>query len=150
MNRCEPVEYSVLNRNDIPALLQLYKQLNPLDEELPLPAAQDIWDSIENANVRCFAAKQDGAVVSCCTIYIIPNLTRGGKAIGFLENVVTAEDFRRRGLATEVLRLAIEFAKSQNCYKVILQSGTDRSEAHRLYEKLGFDGSRKRAFDLRF
>jgi len=32
---------------------------------------------------------------------------------------------------------------------VIIQSGIEREEAHKFYEKLGFDGKSKKAFELR-
>jgi hypothetical protein len=34
--------------------------------------------------------------------------------------------------------------------KIVLQSGSKRKEAHIFYEKCGFDGNSKRAFEIRF
>ena len=48
------------------------------------------------------------------------------------------------------MEMAIEYAKENNCYKVTLQSGIKRTEAHKFYEKIGFNGGAKRAFELRF
>ena len=53
------------------------------------------------------------------------------------------------GLASRVIEMAIAFAKDRHCYKVILQSGMTRMEAHQLYESKGFNGESKRAFDMR-
>ena len=50
---------------------------------------------------------------------------------------------------TSLLELYIAFAKERNCYKVILQSGISRTDAHRFYEHKGFNGTSKRAFDMR-
>lgn len=80
---------------------------------------------------------------------IIPNLTAHGRSICFLENVVTDSAYRKQGLASKVIEMAIEDAKSHSCYKVILQSNCKRTEAHKFYENLGFDGNLKKAFDLR-
>lgn len=44
---------------------------------------------------------------------------------------------------------AVDDAKAHNCYKVILMSAMYRTEAHKFYEKLGFDGGLKKAFDFR-
>lgn len=41
---------------------------------------------------------------------------------------------------------AIEFAKEMGCYKVMLLSGSHRTEAHGFYESLGFSGTRKKGF----
>lgn len=94
-------------------------------------------------------AVEDGEVVSTCYLAIIPNLTRGGRPIGFVENVVTDAAHRRQGLARRVLEEAVRIAREQGCYKVMLQSGAGRTQAHALYESIGFDGQSKRAFDMR-
>ena len=48
-----------------------------------------------------------------------------------------------------MIGMAVGFAKERHCYKVILQSGKARTEAHRFYERIGFDGESKKAFDMR-
>ena len=52
-------------------------------------------------------------------------------------------------LASQIIDMAISYAKEKRCYKVILQSGIARTEAHQLYENKGFNGNSKRAFDMR-
>ena len=59
------------------------------------------------------------------------------------------EEYRKRGLASKVIDMAVEFAKEHHCYKAILQSGITRTEAHQFYENKGFSGSSKKAFDMR-
>jgi GNAT superfamily N-acetyltransferase len=94
-------------------------------------------------------ADDHGRIAATCCIAIIPNLTRQCAPIGFVENIVTHRDYRRQGLGRRVLEAAIAFARARGCYKVLLQSGTKRTEAHRLYEAAGMDGDAKRAFELR-
>ncbi len=48
-----------------------------------------------------------------------------------------------------MIEKAIETAKKNNCYKVILFSGVARKEAHQFYENLGFSSKTKIAFDMR-
>ena len=79
----------------------------------------------------------------------IPNLMRGNRGICFIENVVTDREYRNLGLASKVIDMAIAFAKDHHCYKVILQSGMTRQEAHLFYESKGFNGESKKAFDMR-
>ena len=105
---------------------------------------------IENdPNIQYFGAIDNGKVVSTCYAVYIPNLTRGNRGICFIENVVTDKEYRKRGLASKVIDMAVEFAKEHHCYKAILQSGITRSEAHQFYENKGFSGSSKKAFDMR-
>ncbi len=144
------IEYREANRQDIPQLLELYKQLS-LDDENPDLILQDIiWDKVETNDIKYFVAADNGKIVSTCFICIIPNLTWKGKSIGFIENVVTDEHYRQKGIGKKILEMAINHAKENDCYKVLLQSNYKRKEAHLFYEAIGFDGDSKRAFEIRW
>ena len=143
------MEFRTLTGSDLGSLLELYQQLDPKDG-LSAEAGEAAWKEIEkNPDIRYFGAVEDGKVVSTCYAVIIPNLTRGCRGICFIENVVTDREYRNRGLASRVIGMAVDFAKERHCYKVILQSGKARTEAHRFYERTGFDGESKKAFDMR-
>jgi ribosomal protein S18 acetylase RimI-like enzyme len=142
------MEYGIAKKEDIPMILKLYEQLNPEEKVINIKDAKVIWKTIEKNNIKYFIAKEDGKVVSLCYIAIIPNLTRNGKPIGFIENVITDENYRRKGLGKNVMEMAIKFAKESNCYKALLQSNKKES-SQKFYESIGFDGEKKRAFDIR-
>ena len=143
------MEFRTLTGSDLGSLLELYQQLDPKDG-LSAEACEAAWKEIEkNPDIRYFGAVEDGKVVSTCYAVIIPNLTRGCRGICFIENVVTDREYRNRGLGSRVIGMAVGFAKERHCYKVILQSGKARTEAHRFYERTGFDGESKKAFDMR-
>jgi len=143
------IEYGTLIEKDVLSLLELYKQLIPDDNELDEINANNIWKYIEKQNIKYFIAKENGKIIASCYICIIPNLTRGGKSIGFIENVITDIEYRGKGIGKNIIKNAIEYAKAQNCYKIILQSGKERTGAHKFYESLGFNGDSKRAFEMR-
>lgn len=144
------MEFRLLTEKDIPSLLKLYVQLDEANKELTLEKSMEVWDIIsKNENIKYFGAVENGNVVSTCYTMIIPNLTARGRSICYLENVVTDAAHRKQGLARKVINMAIEDARKNNCYKVILMSAMYRTEAHKFYEKLGFDGGKKKAFDLR-
>jgi GNAT superfamily N-acetyltransferase len=63
--------------------------------------------------------------------------------------VITDTEHRKMGIGKTVMENAIEYAKEQNCYKIVLQSGNKRTEAHRFYEAIGFDSTSKRAYEIR-
>ena len=144
------MEFRRLQASDLPSLLELYRQLDADDDECPMEQRESVWEDIEeNGNIRYFGAVDNGRVVSTCYAVYIPNLTRGNRGICFIENIVTDREYRKRGLASRVIDMAIEFAKDHHCYKAILQSGIARTEAHRFYTGKGFDGESKKAFDMR-
>ena len=144
------MEFRKLTVSDLPSLLELYRQLDENDDQCSFEQSKKGWDEIEeNSNIQYFGAIDDGKVVSTCYAVYIPNLTRGSRGICFIENVVTDKEYRKRGLASKVIDMAIAFAKEHHCYKAILQSGMARTEAHRFYENKGFNGTSKKAFDMR-
>ncbi|WP_461246061.1 GNAT family N-acetyltransferase [Treponema sp. R6D11] len=65
-------------------------------------------------------------------------------------SLITDEKYRKKGIGKKVIEMAIEYAKENNCYKVVLQSSNKRKESHIFYTKCGFDGNSKRAFEIRF
>jgi GNAT superfamily N-acetyltransferase len=134
-------------REDLPGILALYAHLNPEDEALDPDRAAAIWRKTEAMpGIRYLVAVEAGRIVSTCNLTVLPNLTRGGRSLAIVENMVTAPDFRRRGLGRRLLDMATALAREAGCYKISLLSSAKRTEAHVLYEAAGFDGSTKRAF----
>jgi GNAT superfamily N-acetyltransferase len=73
-----------------------------------------------------------------------PNLTRGGRPYGWVENVVTHPDWRRMGIGKRLLHAALSAAWGARCYKVMLL--TSREQTHAFYESAGFTHRAKAAF----
>jgi GNAT superfamily N-acetyltransferase len=144
------IKYTTAQKEHLPMILELYKQLNTDEEPIDINAANELWEKINQNNIKYFIAIENNKVISSCYLSIIPNLTRGGKSIGFLENVITDKNYRQKGIGKALINMAIKHGKENNCYKIILQSGFARKENHIFYEKCGFDGDSKRAFEIRF
>lgn len=133
-------------------LLALYKHLHNQDDPLPEKArVAAVWrDILANPNIKYFGLYDKSKLVSSCTITVIPNLTRGCRPYGVIESVVTHQNFRRKGYGKAVLRHAQEYARSRNCYKVMLMTGRKDEGTFRFYESAGFDRNAKQAFVVRF
>ena len=144
------IEYSIARKEHLPMILELYKQLIPEEIPIDIKMANEIWEKIENSGIKYFIAIENCIIISSCYLAIIPNLTRNGKSNGFIENVITDEKYKKMGIGKKVIEMAIEYGKQNNCYKIILQSGYKRKENHIFYEKCGFDGDSKKAFEIRF
>lgn len=138
------------NSADLKQIIALYKELQPDDQPINADTAASVWKCAVSSGVTYFVADDNGRIVASCYIAIIPNLTRRCASIGFIENIITASGYRRRGIGQRLLEVAIEYAKAQGCYKVTLQSGIKRTDAHKFYESIGFDGNSKKAFEIRF
>ncbi|WP_328338843.1 GNAT family N-acetyltransferase [Streptomyces violaceus] len=123
---------------DLAALLALYRELNPDDAPLPEAAADAIWAAISGQQGRTvLVADADGAVAGTADCVVMPNLTRGGRAILFVENVVVAGGFQRRGVGRQLMEAAVRLGESAGCYKVQLLAADD-AYVHSFYEACGF------------
>jgi GNAT superfamily N-acetyltransferase len=119
-------------------------------DDSPLPAGErveEIWHEILSSNrFQYFGGFVDADLVSSCTLSVIPNLTRGCKPYGVIENVVTHSEHRQRGYGAAMLKHALAYAWSVECYKVMLMTGRKDESTLRLYESVGFDRDSKQAF----
>ena len=136
----------VINRNELGALLALYKHLK--DEELTVgDECLKVWEDIlRNTNYHIVVAEEGGEIVSSCTLVVIPNLTHGHRPYALVENVVTHKAFRGRGLATACLDYASKLAENENCYKIMLLTGSKKERTLSFYRRAGFNSHDKTAF----
>lgn len=142
------MEIRELAEPDLPDLLVLYKHLHEVDEPLPDPAVVNgVWrELLANPRSRYFGAIVSDQLVSACALTVIPNLTRGCRPYGLIENVVTHAEHRAKGLGKAILAKALAVAWDQRCYKVMLMTGRKDDATFHFYESAGFDRHDKQAF----
>ena len=135
------------HKDDLDSLLNLYLFLH--EDSIPDHDRhlQDTWELIINdKNHHIIVNEEDGMIVSSCVCVIIPNLTRNVRPYAFVENVVTHRDYRKKGLASACLDYAREIARKENCYKMMLLTGSKDPNILRFYESAGYNSSDKTAF----
>ena len=136
--------------SDLENLLDLYRELRPNDPILTAQDAKEAWDNLlNNPYVKIVVAEVDGALASTCQLSICPTLTNNARPFGVIEHVITGSKYRRRGLSQKVIEKTLALAWEFNCYKVMLLSGESRTEAHKLYEKIGFKSGIERGFIIK-
>ena len=72
---------------------------------------------------------------------ILPGLARRGARRGQLEAVRVEEGGRGQGLGEAMVRWAVEESRRRGCAVVQLTTDKSRTDAHRFYERLGFERS---------
>src|SRR4030042_779044 len=134
--------------SELDELLRLYKHLHISDDPPPERArVEALWHQIkQNPDLKYFGVFLNGRLVSSCTLSVIPNLTRGCRPYGVIENVVTHPNYRRKGLGKTVLKKALDYSWNCNCYKVMLLTGRTDEVTFQFYESAGFDRYAKQAF----
>lgn len=133
--------------SDLDGLMKLYTQLH--GNEIP-DKTEDLlllWDKIiSDKDHHIIVAEEDGKIVSSCVCVIIPNLTHNQRPYALVENVVTDENYRNRGLATACLDYAKSIAQKENCYKIMLMTGSKKESTLNFYRRAGYNSDDKTAF----
>lgn len=132
---------------DLDGLLRLYMQLH----DNPFPEKDDrvlgVWkDILDDKNHHLIVAEENGEIIASCVCVVIPNLTRGQRPYAFIENVITDKDHRKKGYATACLYFAREIAVRENCYKMMLLTGSKEKSTLDFYEQAGYNRNDKTAF----
>jgi GNAT superfamily N-acetyltransferase len=126
-------------QGDLPQLLRLYAQLHPRDTRPDKNRLESTWKEIRsNPLMHCFVAVHEQQIAATCILVTVPNLTRGVRPFGIIENVVTDEALRDRGIGHRLLNHTLQAAWDQGCYKVMLQSDVKRAGVLKFYLALGF------------
>lgn len=75
-------------------------------------------------------------IVGSGTVIIEPKIIRGGKSVAHIEDIVVKSNWRGKKISQNILNKLKEYAKSSNCYKVILDCD---EKVSRVYESNGFE-----------
>lgn len=124
--------------DDADALARLYRQLDA-DAAVAVSTVERLLREIAAyPSYRAFVAEDDGTIAGTYLLLIMPTLGRRCRPAAVVEDVVVDSALRGRGIGGDMMRHAMEEARSADCYKLVLSSNVSRTDAHRFYESLGF------------
>ena len=125
--------------NDLKTLYFEFLTHYPPKEEQNMQQWQDMLNKFEkDDNMHLLVAVEDGKVVSSVQMAIIESLTHNVRSFAVIENVVTHAEYRNRGYASALLERASEIAWERGCYKVSLETGSNRESTLNFYRNNGF------------
>lgn len=132
---------------DFDGLMQLYTELHGNDIPDKTESVMKKWNEIlTDTNHHIIVDIEDGRIVSSCVCVVVTNLTHEQRPYALIENVVTSENYRGRGLATACLNYARDIAKRENCYKLMLLTGSKEAKTLNFYRQAGYNSEDKTAF----
>jgi GNAT superfamily N-acetyltransferase len=125
--------------SDLPSLLSLFEVSEVSAVAQPRERSESIWqETLSQPGIRVFVSDDHDRIAATCMLVIAPNLLRGGRRHGFLENVVTHPELRGQGHGKAVVQAALAYAWAADCHHVLMQSGRADHRVHVFYEGLGF------------
>ncbi|MEC4015772.1 GNAT family N-acetyltransferase [Streptomyces sp. H27-D2] len=130
---------------DLPAIVAMLAD-DPLGARRESPADLAPYRTaldrlVADPNQHVVVAVRDGRTVGTLQLTVVPGLSRRGSTRSIIEGVRVHGDERGSGLGTLLIEWAVEESRRQGCQLVQLTSDATRVDAHRFYERLGFEPS---------
>jgi len=124
-------------QDDLPELFRLFRQLQPADTTTLEEIASGFAAMSAHPGCEVYVTEADGRITGTFTLYYLPNMTRSGRPVAILENIVVDALLRGQGIGRAMLLFAREQAQARKCYKLSLTSNAKRTEAHEFYRRCG-------------
>ena len=96
---------------------------------------------LQDTNSALLVAELGGEVVATCQLIVFRHIQARGGLCAEIESVHVHPDHRGQGIGSVLVGDAVARARALGCYRVQLTSNRLRPEAHRFYERLGFEPS---------
>ena len=139
------VQYRLATRRDVPAIVRLLAEDNLGAQrerfETPLPAPYyAAFEAIDaDPNNELIVAHANGEIIGTLQLMFLPHLSHQGGMRAQVSSVRVAEQFRSQGIGTDMMKWVLKRARERGCLLMQLTSSKSRTDAHRFYEKLGFE-----------
>ena len=141
----------IAEKKDIEELskLRVIQQKEDWKEEYPEGEDKRLYEVTKkyliehlNEDMIFFIEEQEHHIIATCGLQIInymPQCVKSGKE-GYICDVFTLNEYRRKGIQTKLIGECIKFAKEQNLE--ILKLSSDNPEAISIYKKYGFENDK--------
>lgn len=107
---------------------------------VPTPQQRDALDElVADPSQQVLVGELDGTVVATAHVTWLRMLSADGGLYCQVENVRTDEAHRGRGLGGELMAWIESAARNRGAARIQLTSNRSRLDAHRFYERLGYE-----------
>ena len=118
-------------------LVDAWRRLTPqLSSSAPAPGAEELGEIVRSESTVLLVAREDGGPILGSLTLVLFRIPTGARAI--IEDVVTDDSARRKGVGSALVVEALRVAEERGCRSVDLTSRPSREAANRLYRQLGF------------
>lgn len=146
-------EASIGDLNAVVSLFEKYRSFYQQENNL-IGATKFIRSRIENNESTIFIAESNGedtteskSVVGFMQLYPLFSST-GMKKLWLLNDLFVDENYRKQGIAEQLITAARELAVSTSARGLILETSDSNLPAQALYEKVGFTKSQSVHYEL--
>jgi len=109
----------------------------------PLPESYfAAFEQIDNdPKHELIVAERNGEVIGTLHLMYLPSISFQGGLRAQIESVRVGREFRGGGIGSQMMRWAIARATTRGAHVIQLTTHRSREDAHRFYERLGFNAS---------
>lgn len=140
-----PLSFRLATRADVPALVAMLADdtLGAQREQYTEPLPQAYYDAFAaiaaDPNNELILACRGDEVIGMAQLTYIPSLSYRGGWRALIESVRVAAAYRSQGIGRQLMVWTLERAKARGCHLAQLSTHKSREDAHRFYERLGFE-----------
>lgn len=126
-------------KEDIFAVAHLAVQM--WEDALPEELAEEMSEVIEGDGGVIFVAKENGQAIGFAQCQLRHDYVEGAESspVGYLEGIFVIEEFRKQGVAKELLKACEEWAKVQGCKEFASDCELENRESYQFHMSVGFE-----------
>lgn len=121
----------------LPQLAELYEELIGISTNLA-KMEETYQTLLEDKSYYVLGAFYENELAGSLMGILCKDLIGECEPFMVIENVVVSSKIRRQGIGRKLMNEIEVIARQQNCSYIILVSGGQRVEAHRMYESMGY------------
>jgi ribosomal protein S18 acetylase RimI-like enzyme len=137
------IKIRVAAKNDILAILELLYEMQrpkPKTKSEKTKFAKLVLQYLSEEDKKILVADDGSKIVGLISMMFLPRLNRTRQEL-YIPELIVAKKYRRLGVGKMLIESCVGIAKRKNCFRIRLESGKQRKEAHKFYPSLGFEQS---------
>ena len=131
------VSIEPMKPHELRELAKLYRELARKRTDARRMKQNFEWMT-SNPDYLVLGAKSDGRLLGSLMGVVCHDLVGECRSFMVVENVIVARSHRRQGVGRKLMRALERIARQRHCYYIMFVSKSQRKDAHRFYESLGY------------
>jgi GNAT superfamily N-acetyltransferase len=137
------IKIRTATKNDFTAILELLYELKrpkPKTKAEKTRFEKQISHYVSDRDKKILVAESNSNIVGVVSMMFLLRLNRTREEL-YIPELVVAKKYKRLGIGRLLINSCIYIAKKKNCFRIRLESGKQRKEAHKFYPNMGFKQS---------
>jgi ribosomal protein S18 acetylase RimI-like enzyme len=137
------IKIRAATKNDTLAILELLYEMQrpkPKTKSEKTKFTKLVLQYMSKEDKKILVADDGSKIVGLVSMMFLPRLNRTRQEL-YIPELVVAKKYRRLGVGKMLIESCFGIAKRKNCFRIRLESGKQRKEAHKFYPSLGFEQS---------